>query len=152
MDEGTRPIGDQRQSFPWPPERLSAAIGVDRRNIGYYRQGRLFPFEETVMAILGPAEFDTPERQRWRRDVFEFYRAVEQSAVSSETPTHEILAARKASIGEKSWSRIGTASPHKNGFGLNLKIDLLPVGNAEIVLRKIDDDNPLGTKKPEPVD
>lgn len=142
MDEGTRPVGDRLQSIPWTTEQMSEALGLDRRNISYYRQGtHKFPYGKTVLAIFGPADQDTPERRCWRRDMLHLYREVERTAALADSPTHRIYAVRKPGTEEKNWSPIGTASPNKSGRGLSLKLDLLPVGEAEIVLCKIDDFN-----------
>ena len=50
-------------------------------------------------------------------------------------PTHRAYAVTKT--GEKSfWREIGAAWPHEDGKGFNLKLDLLPLNDAEIVIRE----------------
>ena len=50
-------------------------------------------------------------------------------------PSHRVYAVRKA--GERNfWIEIGAAWPHGDGKGFSLKLDLIPVGDAEVVIRK----------------
>lgn len=52
-------------------------------------------------------------------------------------PTHRIYAVSKD--GEKSrWTEIGAAWPHKDGKGFQLKYTACPLGDCEIVLRKVE--------------
>lgn len=53
---------------------------------------------------------------------------------TSNKPTHRVYAVTKR--GEKShWQDVGAAWAHRDGKGLNLKLDYLPLNGAEIVLR-----------------
>ena len=53
---------------------------------------------------------------------------------SSSKPTHRVYAVSKR--GEKShWQEIGAAWGHRDGKGMNLKLDYLPLNGAELVLR-----------------
>lgn len=57
----------------------------------------------------------------------------------SNRPTHRVYAVRK--IGAKSyWSEIGAAWANRDGKGFNLRLTLMPVGEADIVIREIDQD------------
>ncbi len=50
-------------------------------------------------------------------------------------PSHKAYVVRKS--GDKSyWTEIGAAWPHGDGEGFNLKLELIPLGAAEIVIRK----------------
>ena len=50
-------------------------------------------------------------------------------------PSHRVYAVTKS--GERSnWREIGAAWAHKDGEGFNLKLDYLPLNDAEIVIRK----------------
>lgn len=52
-------------------------------------------------------------------------------------PTHRVYAVFKKPGAEKArWTEIGAAWPHKDGKGFNVKLDLLPIGGAEIVIRE----------------
>jgi len=52
-------------------------------------------------------------------------------------PTHRIYSVTKE--GEKTrWTELGAAWPHKDGKGFNLKYTACPVGECDIVLRKIE--------------
>ncbi len=64
---------------------------------------------------------------------------------SSNKPTHRVYAVTKR--GEKSyWNAIGAAWLNKDGKGLSVKLDYLPlVADAEIVIREpLDDTNAQG--------
>ena len=59
------------------------------------------------------------------------------TATETKRPTHRVYAVRKA--GDTSyWSEIGVAWPNKDGKGFNLKLNLIPLGDADIVMREID--------------
>ena len=50
-------------------------------------------------------------------------------------PSHRVYAVTKE--GKKSyWRAIGAVWPHGDGEGFNLKLDYLPLNDAEIVIRK----------------
>ena len=56
---------------------------------------------------------------------------------SKARPTHRIYSVTKD--GEKTrWTELGAAWPHKDGKGFNLKYTACPVGECDIVLRKIE--------------
>jgi hypothetical protein len=50
-------------------------------------------------------------------------------------PTHRVYAVRKTGTDTSYWTEIGAAWAHDGGF--NLKLNLLPVGDADIVMREI---------------
>lgn len=56
-------------------------------------------------------------------------------STTHQQPDYTVFAVSK---GEKTsfWREIGAAWKHRNGDGLNLRLDLLPLNGAEIVLRK----------------
>ena len=50
-------------------------------------------------------------------------------------PSHRVYAVTKE--GKKSyWRAIGAVWPHGDGQGFNMKLDYLPLNDAEIVIRK----------------
>jgi hypothetical protein len=54
---------------------------------------------------------------------------------TSNRPSHRVYAVTKN--GERSfWQKIGAAWVHADGEGFNLKLDYLPLNDAEIVIRK----------------
>ena len=54
-------------------------------------------------------------------------------------PTHRIFAVTKGDK-KKFWQPIGALWAHGDGKGFNQKLDYLPLTDAEIVIRAIDDD------------
>jgi hypothetical protein len=55
--------------------------------------------------------------------------------MSNARPSHIVYAVTKT--GERSfWNAIGAAWVHKDGWGFNVKLDYLPLTDAEIVIRK----------------
>jgi hypothetical protein len=50
-------------------------------------------------------------------------------------PTHRVYAVRKTGQDTGYWAEIGAAWAHEGGFGL--KLNLMPVGEADIVMREI---------------
>jgi hypothetical protein len=55
--------------------------------------------------------------------------------MSNIRPSHIVYAVTKT--GERSfWNAIGAAWVHADGWGFNVKLDYLPLNNAEIVIRK----------------
>ena len=52
-------------------------------------------------------------------------------------PTHRVYAVRKTGGDTSYWAEIGAAWANKDGKGFNLKLNLLPVGEADIVVREI---------------
>jgi hypothetical protein len=56
----------------------------------------------------------------------------------SKRPTHRVYAVRKIGGDSSYWSEIGAAWINKDGKGFNLKLNLMPVGDADIVIREID--------------
>jgi hypothetical protein len=57
----------------------------------------------------------------------------------SKRPTHRVYAVRKTGGDTSYWAEIGAAwATHKDGKGLNVKLNLVPVGDADIVIREID--------------
>ncbi|MDA9463186.1 hypothetical protein [Bradyrhizobium sp. CCBAU 53415] len=56
----------------------------------------------------------------------------------SKQPMHRIYAVRKGDKGTSYWAEIGAAWANRDGKGLNLKFNLMPVGDADIVIREIE--------------
>jgi hypothetical protein len=56
----------------------------------------------------------------------------------SKRPTHRVYAVRKTGGDTSYWAEIGAAWANKDGKGLNVKLNLLPVGEADIVIREIE--------------
>jgi hypothetical protein len=52
-------------------------------------------------------------------------------------PTHRVYAVRRAGQDTSHWAEIGAAWVNKDGRGFSLKLNLLPVGEADIVVREI---------------
>jgi hypothetical protein len=55
-------------------------------------------------------------------------------------PTHRVYAVRKTGQDTNYWAEIGAAWANKDGKGFSLKLNLLPVGEADIVVREIQAD------------
>ena len=54
-------------------------------------------------------------------------------------PTHRVYAVSKKQRDDRGqWREIGVLWPHKDGKGFNLKLDLVPLNDVEIVIRTID--------------
>ena len=54
---------------------------------------------------------------------------------TSKRPSHRVYAITKN--GDKSyWTEIGAAWSHQDGKGFNVKLDYLPLNDAEIVIRE----------------
>jgi hypothetical protein len=54
-------------------------------------------------------------------------------------PTHRLYGVTKK--GDKSfWQPIGAMWPHRDGKGFSQRLDYLPLNNAEIVVRAIEED------------
>jgi hypothetical protein len=56
---------------------------------------------------------------------------------NTKQPTHRVYAVRKTGPDTSFWSEIGAAWMNQDGKGFNLKLNLLPVGEADIVVREI---------------
>ena len=52
-------------------------------------------------------------------------------------PTHRIYAVTKNG-NKKIWRAIGALWPHSDGKGFSHKLDCIPLGGAEIVVREVD--------------
>jgi hypothetical protein len=63
------------------------------------------------------------------------------TVTQNKKPTHRIYAVRKTGTENSRWMEIGAAWPNKDGKGFSLKLNLMPVGEADIVLREIAEDN-----------
>jgi hypothetical protein len=62
------------------------------------------------------------------------------SSETSKAPTHRVSAVIKKDGDEKGvWLKIGALWPHRDGKGYTMKLDLLPRGDAELVIRAIED-------------
>ena len=58
---------------------------------------------------------------------------------ASNRPTHRVYAVRKIGDGKTYWAEIGAAWANpRDGKGFNLKLTLMPVGEADIVTREIE--------------
>jgi hypothetical protein len=55
-------------------------------------------------------------------------------------PTHRVYAVRKTGPDTSYWAEIGGAWANKDGKGFSLKLNLLPVGDADIVVREISEE------------
>jgi hypothetical protein len=55
-------------------------------------------------------------------------------------PTHRVYVVRKTGQNTGYWVEIGAAWANKDGKGFSLKLNLLPVGEADIVVREIQAD------------
>jgi hypothetical protein len=53
-------------------------------------------------------------------------------------PTHRVYAVRKIGQDRKYWAEIGAAWQNRDG-SFNLKLNLLPIGEADLVIREIQD-------------
>ena len=53
-------------------------------------------------------------------------------------PTHRVYAVRKTGQDTGYWAEIGAAWANKDGKGFSLKLNLLPIGEADIVVREIE--------------
>jgi hypothetical protein len=58
----------------------------------------------------------------------------------SNRPTHRVYAVRRISEDRSRWAEIGAAWAHKDGQGFSLKLNLLPVGEADLVIREIQEE------------
>lgn len=54
---------------------------------------------------------------------------------TTDLPSHYVYAVRKGSGRKSYWTRIGAAWPNRDGQGFSLKLELMPVGAADIVIR-----------------
>jgi hypothetical protein len=52
-------------------------------------------------------------------------------------PTHRVYAVRRTGQDTSHWAEIGAAWFNRDGKGFSLKLNLLPVGEADIVVREI---------------
>ena len=50
-------------------------------------------------------------------------------------PSHRVYAVTKRKSGENDWTEIGACWTHGDGKGFNLKLDYLPLVEAELVIR-----------------
>jgi hypothetical protein len=58
-------------------------------------------------------------------------------ATESKRPTHRVYAVRRVGGDKSYWAEIGAAWANKDGKGFRLKLTLMPVGDADIVVREI---------------
>ncbi len=56
----------------------------------------------------------------------------------SKRPTHRVYAVRKIGYDKSFWAEIGAAWTSNDGKGLRLKLTLMPVGDADIIVREIE--------------
>ena len=59
-----------------------------------------------------------------------------KTETTSKRPTHRVYAVKKIGEDNSHWTEIGAAWAHQDGKGFNLKLDYLPLGGAEIVIRE----------------
>jgi hypothetical protein len=71
------------------------------------------------------------------------------TTTQNKKPTHRIYAVRKTDADNSRWFEIGAAWPNKDGKGFSLKLNLMPVGEADIVIREIEADKPASAEEPE---
>jgi hypothetical protein len=57
---------------------------------------------------------------------------------SPKRPTHRVYAVRKTGGDTSLWAEIGAAWANKDGKGFNLRLNLMPVSEADIVIREIE--------------
>ncbi len=57
--------------------------------------------------------------------------------VDSKHPTYRVYAVRKIGGDASYWAEIGAAWANKDGKGFNLRLNLMPVGEADIVIREV---------------
>jgi hypothetical protein len=62
------------------------------------------------------------------------------TAKTSKQPTHRVYAVRKTGADTSYWAEIGAAWTNQDGKGFSLRLNLMPVGGADIVVREIDAD------------
>jgi hypothetical protein len=56
----------------------------------------------------------------------------------SKRPTHRVYAVRRIGYDKSYWAEIGAGWRSNDGKGLRLKLTLMPVGDADIVVREIE--------------
>jgi hypothetical protein len=71
------------------------------------------------------------------------------TTTQNKKPTHRIYAVRKTDADNSRWFEIGAAWPNKDGKGFSLKLNLMPVGEADFVIREIEADKPASAEEPE---
>lgn len=57
------------------------------------------------------------------------------TTTSSNKPSHRVYAVTKRKSGENDWTEIGACWSHSDAKGFNLKLDYLPLTDAELVIR-----------------
>ncbi len=57
------------------------------------------------------------------------------TTTSSNKPSHRVYAVTKRKSGDNDWTEIGACWSHGDGKGFNLKLDYLPLTDAELVIR-----------------
>ena len=57
------------------------------------------------------------------------------TTTSPNKPSHRVYAVTKRKSGENDWTEIGACWTHGDGKGFNLKLDYLPLTQAELVIR-----------------
>jgi hypothetical protein len=64
-----------------------------------------------------------------------------QTMIAKKTnkPTHRVYAVRRIGTDRSYWAEIGAAWTNKDGQGFSLKLNLLPLGEADLVIREIQD-------------
>ena len=62
------------------------------------------------------------------------------TTTTSTKPTHRVYAVTKRPNAEKAdWAEIGAAWANRDGKGLNIKLNLMPMNGADIVARLIEE-------------
>ncbi|MFZ2067090.1 MAG: hypothetical protein WAV27_14000 [Xanthobacteraceae bacterium] len=69
------------------------------------------------------------------------------TVTQSKKPTHRIYAVRKTDAENLRWFEIGAAWPNKDGKGYSVKLNLMPVGEADIVIREIEPETNTATEE-----
>jgi hypothetical protein len=62
------------------------------------------------------------------------------TAQTNTRPTHRIFAVTKSGKDKKFWQPIGALWAHQDGKGFNQQLDYLPLNDAQIVIRSVDDE------------
>jgi hypothetical protein len=65
-------------------------------------------------------------------------KGAEMIVTDSKRPTHRVYAVRKIGYDKSYWAEIGAAWTSNDGKGLRLKLTLMPVGDADIIVREIE--------------
>ncbi|WP_441234502.1 hypothetical protein [Bradyrhizobium sp. 930_D9_N1_4] len=65
------------------------------------------------------------------------------NVTENKRPTHRVYAVRKTGPDKSFWTEIGAAWANRDGKGFSLKLNLIPIGDADIVVREVEADQDL---------